>query len=153
MRIYKAYIVAISTSCNRFFSFRFYWVFAVFYFGKWKLQLLVAKKPVVVQFFHRFFLVAATELRNTIEKYHVIETFACNFLCSRDPFAMSCTPLSLAGTSQPSTLSTPTVASSSATNIWLDETLVGPFVGLKGVMELVSLQHLIHGYINILNSY
>ena len=50
-----------------------------------------------------------------LEKYHVIETFARNFLCSQDPFAMSCTPSSLARTSQPSTSSTPTVASSSAT--------------------------------------
>ena len=58
------------------------------------------------------------------EKYCAIEIFACNFLCSRDPFAMTCTPssLSLAGasqpsssSSQPSTLSTPAVASSSAT--------------------------------------
>ena len=51
------------------------------------------------------------------EKYHAVEIFACNFLCSRDPFAMTCTPSSssLAGASQPSTSSTPAVASSSAT--------------------------------------
>jgi hypothetical protein len=47
------------------------------------------------------------------QKYRSIETFARNFLCSRDPFAMSRTPSSLAGASQPSTSSTP--ASSSAT--------------------------------------
>jgi hypothetical protein len=50
-----------------------------------------------------------------IEKYRLIETFARNFLCSQDPFAMSCTPSSMAGASQPSTSSTPAVASSSAT--------------------------------------
>jgi hypothetical protein len=50
-----------------------------------------------------------------LEKYRAIETFARNFLCSRDPFAMSCTPSSLAGASQPSTSSSPAVASSSAT--------------------------------------
>jgi len=49
------------------------------------------------------------------EKYRVIDNFARNFLCSQDPFAMSCTPSSLAGESQPSTSSTPAVASSSAT--------------------------------------
>ncbi len=47
------------------------------------------------------------------QKYRAMETFARNFLCSQDPFAMSCTPSSLAGASQPSTSSTP--ASSSAT--------------------------------------
>ena len=26
------------------------------------------------------------------EKYHAIKNFAHNFLCSQDPFAMSCTP-------------------------------------------------------------
>ena len=50
-----------------------------------------------------------------LEKYRLMETFARNFLCSRDPFAMSCTPSSLAEVSQPSTSSTPAVASSSAT--------------------------------------
>ena len=49
------------------------------------------------------------------EKYRVIESFARNFLCSQDPFAISCTPSSLAGASQPSTSSTLAVASSSAT--------------------------------------
>ena len=49
------------------------------------------------------------------QKYRAIEIFARNFLCSQDPFAMSCTPSSLAGASQPSTSSTPAVASSSAT--------------------------------------
>jgi hypothetical protein len=48
------------------------------------------------------------------EKYRAIEHFARNFLCTRDPFAMSCTS-SAAGASQPSTSSTPAVASSSAT--------------------------------------
>ena len=76
-----------------------------------------------------------------LEKYRVIEIFARNFLCSRDPFAMTSTPSSLAGasqlsssssqlsssssqlsssssqlsgsSSQPSTLTTPAVASSS----------------------------------------
>jgi hypothetical protein len=48
------------------------------------------------------------------QKYRAIETFARNFLCSQDPFSMSCTPSSLAGASQPSTSSTPAVASSSA---------------------------------------
>jgi hypothetical protein len=50
-----------------------------------------------------------------LEKFRVVETFARNFLCSQDPFAMSSTPSSLAGASQPSTSSTPAVASSSAT--------------------------------------
>jgi hypothetical protein len=71
-----------------------------------------------------------------LDKYRAIELFARNFLCSRDPFAISCTPSSLAGaslpstssslpstlsslpstlSSQPSTSSTPAVASSSAT--------------------------------------
>jgi hypothetical protein len=36
-------------------------------------------------------------------------------LCSQDPFAITGTPSSLAGASQPSTSSTPAVASSSAT--------------------------------------
>ena len=49
-----------------------------------------------------------------LEKYNVIETVARNFLCSQDPFAMSCTPPSLAGASQPSISSAPAVASSSA---------------------------------------
>lgn len=48
------------------------------------------------------------------EKYRVMELFARNFLCSQDPFALSCTPSSLAEASQPSTSSTPAVASSSA---------------------------------------
>ena len=47
-----------------------------------------------------------------VEKYRAMEFFACNFLCSQDPFAMSCTPSSLAGASQPSTSSAPVVASS-----------------------------------------
>ena len=50
-----------------------------------------------------------------LEKYRLIKMFARNFLCSRDPFAMSCTPSSLAEVSQPSTSSTPAVALSSAT--------------------------------------
>jgi hypothetical protein len=50
----------------------------------------------------------------SLEKYHAIELFARNFLCTRDPFAMSCTS-SPAGASQPSTSSTPAVTSSSAT--------------------------------------
>ena len=64
-----------------------------------------------------------------LDKYRAIELFARNFLCSRDPFTISCTPSSLAGaslpstssslpstlSSQPSTSSTPAVASSSAT--------------------------------------
>jgi hypothetical protein len=50
-----------------------------------------------------------------LEKYRVMETFARNFLCSQDPFALSCAPSSLARASQPSTSSTPAVASSSAT--------------------------------------
>jgi hypothetical protein len=50
-----------------------------------------------------------------LEKYRVIETFARNFLCSRDPFAISCTPSSSTGASQPSSSSSPAVASSSAT--------------------------------------
>jgi hypothetical protein len=51
------------------------------------------------------------------EKYRAIEIFARNFLCSQDPFATSCTPSSLAGASQPSTSSTPAVASSRATQL------------------------------------
>jgi hypothetical protein len=50
-----------------------------------------------------------------LTKYRAIETFARNFLCSQDPFAITCTPSSLAGASQPSTSSTPAAASSSAT--------------------------------------
>jgi hypothetical protein len=48
-----------------------------------------------------------------LEKFTAIERFACNFLCSQDPFES--TPSSLAGASQPSTSSTPAIASSSAT--------------------------------------
>jgi hypothetical protein len=48
-----------------------------------------------------------------LEKFTAIERFACNFLCSQDPFGS--TPSSLAGASQPSTSSTPAIASSSAT--------------------------------------
>jgi hypothetical protein len=60
-----------------------------------------------------------------LEKYRAIETFARNFLCSQDPFAISSTlssstpsssiPSSSTPSSQPSTSSTPAVASSSAT--------------------------------------
>ena len=49
-----------------------------------------------------------------LEKFNVIKKFACNFLCSQNPFAITSTPSSLTGASQPSTLSTPAVASSSA---------------------------------------
>ena len=48
-----------------------------------------------------------------LEKFTAIERFACNFLCSQDPFGS--TPSSLAGASQPSTSYTPAIASSSAT--------------------------------------
>jgi hypothetical protein len=48
-----------------------------------------------------------------LEKFTAIERFACNSLCSQDPFGS--TPSSLAGDSQPSTSSTPAIASSSAT--------------------------------------
>jgi hypothetical protein len=48
-----------------------------------------------------------------LEKFTAIERFARNFLCSQDPFGS--TPSSLAGALQPSTSSTPAVASSSAT--------------------------------------
>jgi hypothetical protein len=51
-----------------------------------------------------------------LEKYHAIEIFARNFLSSRDPFAISSTPLSLVGPSQPSTSSTPAVASQPSTS-------------------------------------
>ena len=54
-------------------------------------------------------------LATDLEKYHAIKTYSRNFLCSKDPFAMLCTPSSLAGPSQPSTSSTPAVASSSET--------------------------------------
>jgi hypothetical protein len=52
-----------------------------------------------------------------LEKFTAIESFARNFLRSRDPFAMASTPPSLAGTSQPeaSTSSTPAVPSPSST--------------------------------------
>ena len=55
-----------------------------------------------------------------LEKFTAIEHFARNFLRCRDPFAMSSTPSSLAGASQPeastsSTASTPPVASTSST--------------------------------------
>ena len=49
------------------------------------------------------------------KKYRAIKNFACNFLCSQDPFEISCISLSLARASQPSSLSTPAVASSSTT--------------------------------------
>jgi len=45
-------------------------------------------------------------------KYRAVETFARNFLCTPDPFAMSCTPSSSVGASRPSTSST---SASSAT--------------------------------------
>ena len=57
----------------------------------------------------------------SLEKYRAIESFARNFLCTQDPFAMSCTSSSSVGASQPPTLSTPStsstpsVASTSAT--------------------------------------
>ena len=47
-----------------------------------------------------------------LKKYRAIEHFARNFLCTQNSFAMSCTSSS-AGASQPSTSSTPAVASSS----------------------------------------
>ena len=55
-----------------------------------------------------------------LEKFTAIELFARNFLRCRDPFAMTSTPSSLAGASQPeastsSISSTPPVASSSST--------------------------------------
>lgn len=50
------------------------------------------------------------------QKYRAMEAFSRNFLCSRDPFALSSTPSSLAGASQPSTLSTPAVASQPSTS-------------------------------------
>jgi len=50
-----------------------------------------------------------------LEKFNAVEQFARNFLCCQDPFAITGTPPSLAGASQPSTSSTPAVASSSAT--------------------------------------
>jgi hypothetical protein len=37
-----------------------------------------------------------------LEKFNAVEKFACNFLCLQDPFAVTSTPLSLAGASQPS---------------------------------------------------
>ena len=55
------------------------------------------------------------------EKYHAIECYAHNFLCTRDPFAISSTPSSSVGSSTPSPSvgtqpsTTPAVASSSAT--------------------------------------
>ena len=45
------------------------------------------------------------------EKYSAMDRFACNFLCTQDPFAMTCTPSTLS----PSTLSIPAVASSTTT--------------------------------------
>lgn len=64
---------------------------------------------------HKFkYPVIFTGPATSLEKYRAIEVFARNFLCCQDPFAMSCTPLPLAGASQPSTSSTPAVASSSA---------------------------------------
>ena len=54
-------------------------------------------------------------LATDLLKYHAIKIFARNFLCSKDPFAMSGTPLSLAVAPQPFTSSTPAVASTSAT--------------------------------------
>ena len=105
---------------------------------------------------HRFnYPVIFKGVATDLQKYRAMEAFACNFLCSRDPFALSSTPLSLAGASQPSTsstpavasqpstLSTPAVASSSATQRSSRDSW-GVFVGLEGVMELVSLQYLIY---------
>ena len=58
---------------------------------------------------HKFnYLVIFKGVATDLQKYCAMETFACNFLCSRDPFALSCT-MSLAGTSQPSTSSTLTM--------------------------------------------
>jgi hypothetical protein len=48
-----------------------------------------------------------------LEKFTAIKRLARNFLCFQDPFGS--TPLLLTGASQPSTSSTPAVASSSAT--------------------------------------
>jgi len=50
----------------------------------------------------------------SLNKYYSIEVFAHNFLCSQDPFATTSTPLSSTTLSGSSTLSTPAVASSSA---------------------------------------
>jgi hypothetical protein len=50
-----------------------------------------------------------------LKKFYAVEKFSRDFLCSQDPFAVTSTPSSLAGASQPSTLSTPAVASPSAT--------------------------------------
>jgi hypothetical protein len=50
------------------------------------------------------------------EKYPAMDRFARNFLCTQDPFAMTCTPsTSSPSTSSPSTLSIPAVASSTTT--------------------------------------
>ena len=88
-------------------------------FGDKKIFLIVEifhQKDYVILEPHKFdYLVIFKGPAMALEKYHVIENFARNFLCSQDPFVMSCTPSSLAGTSQPSTSSTPMVASSSAT--------------------------------------
>ena len=66
-----------------------------------------------------------------LQKYRAMEAFARNFLCSRDPFALSSTPLSLAGASQPSTSSTPAVASTVDLEISEIHTVVPPVYECK----------------------
>ena len=102
-------------------------------FGNQKIFSIVEIFPLkdfVILEPHKYnYLVIFKGPATNLDKYRAIELFACNFLCSQDPFAISCTPLSLARaslpstssslpstlSSQPSTLSTPAVASSSAT--------------------------------------
>jgi hypothetical protein len=82
----------------------------------YKIAEIVYPKDDVVLEFHKFnYPVIFKGPATAFEKYRAMETFARNFLCSQDPFAISCTPSSVTGVSRPSTSSTPAVASSSAT--------------------------------------
>ena len=87
------------------------------------------------------------------EKYRAVKIFARNFLCSRDPFAMTCTPRAHHWPELHSLLAHPhsllprpplQLLPPVQLNIRLDKILGGPFVSLQGDVELVSLQHSIY---------
>ena len=93
-------------------------------------EVLPLKDYIVLDPHKSNYLIIYKRPASGLENFNVIEKFAHNFLCSQDPFAIMSTTLSLAGASQPFTLSTPAVASSVQLNIQLDKTLGGPFIGL-----------------------
>jgi hypothetical protein len=84
-----------------------------------RIAELFHPKDYIVLAPHKFnYPVIFKGLSTDYQMHRAIELYARNFLCSQDPFAIISTPSSLAGASQPSqpsTLSTPPVASSSAT--------------------------------------